>query len=73
MINKEMMIKIVSKDIRGKLLHHAYVIIKREGFRLNVNSLNDTKIVRHESFYEADGHRINVDVVNSIIKRSWIG
>lgn len=67
------LIKRISKEVVGKLLHHAFMISKCEGIVLNVHSLNGVELLRHKDFYEKNDFRINVIVVNSTVKKSWIG
>ena len=60
----------VSKDILNKPLQQAFVMIRREGMSIRVQSLDD-EVFTHDN--ESDPLRINVVVVGGIVRKSFVG
>lgn len=63
----------VSKQVKGLQLAEAFVIIRREGFRLRVASIDKKVVMPITDKDVADENRLNVDVIDGAIKRVWIG
>jgi len=62
-----------SKDLNklcGLLLSHVFVKTRSLGYVLRVASIDG---IAEPNTKEKNEKRINVDVVNSIVKKSWIG
>lgn len=69
-----MLSKTISREVLNKLLAHAFIIVKRDGFILNVSSIDGEEFNRDENFFkELNDKRINVIVVKGLVKKSWIG
>lgn len=51
-------------------LAHAFVVIRREGFKINIVEIDGLRIASKTA--EKNEKHVNVEVVNGIIKRSWI-
>lgn len=63
----------VSKQAKGLELAHAFVIVRREGFKLRVATIDKKVVVAITERDVIDENRINVDVIDGAVKRSWIG
>ena len=57
-------------ELSGLLLSHVFVKTRTLGYKLRVASIDG---IAEPSAKENDEKRINVDVVHSIVKKSWIG
>ena len=63
----------LSKNIQQSrlTLAHAFVLIRRDGFKIRVAKINGSAVVPEAK--EAAQDRINVEVVNGIVRRCWVG
>lgn len=57
-------------ELCGLLLSHVFVKTRSLGYVLRVASIDG---IAEPNIKEKNEKRINVDVVNSIVKKSWIG
>ena len=63
----------LSKQITEKrlTLAHAFVLIRREELKIRVAKINGSPVAPESK--EALQDRINVEVVNGIVRRCWVG
>lgn len=61
----------VSKDVLGTMLAQAFVLAKREGLTLRVVNLDGEQISVVDP--DSDPMRINVNVSESVVRKSWVG
>ena len=59
----------ISQDVKGMLLAQAFVVAKSAGFYLLVNKLDG---VPHKAVPLYDRDTINVEVINGVVKKSWV-
>jgi hypothetical protein len=59
----------IAQEVKGKILAHAFMVIKSAGFQLLVNKLDG---VPHGAVALQEGQEvISVDVISGIVSKSW--
>lgn len=61
----------VSSSLVRKILHQAFVDVRREGLKLRVSQIDNERMI--ESNDDGDPTRINVIVRGGIVQKSWVG
>lgn len=61
----------MSNEIKGKMLAHAFKMLKSEGLVLRIAELDGEKLTFVNN--EKDPRRINVQIVDGRVQRCWIG
>jgi hypothetical protein len=63
----------VLTQLRGLVLAHAFVIIRREGFKIRVSKIDGSIVVPITKGEQYVDNRISVDVKNGIVTNVWLG
>ena len=58
----------LAQEVKGLTLAHAYVVLKSAGFYTHINKFDG---VPYEPVIDIARRRVNVDVVNGIVVKSW--